>query len=104
MLHQGAVLASQHQGRRKQPAICPASRVHDWRNGRATAQRRMARAWLGRLPVNSRQHRLSARRCWSLQSAQWWRTVADASGQELIQRLTQRMLRKKLYVILSKGG
>ncbi len=30
--------------------------------------------------------------------------VADASGQELIQRLTQRMLRKKLYVILSKGG
>src|SRR5262249_40530859 len=30
--------------------------------------------------------------------------VADASGQELIQRLTQRMLRKKLFVILSKGG
>jgi uncharacterized protein YciI len=35
---------------------------------------------------------------------EWWQTVADASGQALIQRLTQRMLRKKLYVILSKGG
>jgi uncharacterized protein YciI len=32
------------------------------------------------------------------------RAVVDVSGQELIQRLTQRMLRKKLYVILSKGG
>jgi len=28
----------------------------------------------------------------------------DASADELIRRLTQRMLRKKLYVILSKGG
>jgi uncharacterized protein YciI len=31
------------------------------------------------------------------------RTVA-ASGEDRIRQLTQRMLRKKLYVILSKGG
>jgi uncharacterized protein YciI len=30
--------------------------------------------------------------------------VADASLDELIKRLTQRMLRKKLYVVISKGG
>ena len=30
--------------------------------------------------------------------------MADASLDELIKRLTQRMLRKKLYVILSRGG
>ena len=30
--------------------------------------------------------------------------MADASLDELIKRLTQRMLRKKLYVVLSKGG
>ena len=32
-----------------------------------------------------------------------WRVVA-ASGEDRIRQLTQRMLRKKLYVILSKGG
>jgi uncharacterized protein YciI len=32
------------------------------------------------------------------------RVVVNASGEELIRRLTQRMLRKTLYVILSKGG
>jgi uncharacterized protein YciI len=30
--------------------------------------------------------------------------VVAASGEERIRQLTQRMLRKKLYVILSKGG
>src|SRR5580765_309478 len=33
-----------------------------------------------------------------------WACVVAASGEERIRQLTQRMLRKKLYVVLSKGG
>src|SRR5580765_4130164 len=33
-----------------------------------------------------------------------WACVVTASGEDRIRQLTQRMLRKKLYVILSKGG
>ena len=34
----------------------------------------------------------------------WWSRHVAASGEERIRELTQRMLRKKLFVILSKGA
>ena len=51
----------------------------------------------GRLPMAAKPHRLLA---WAVE---WLRVVA-ASAEEHIRQLTQRMLRKKLFVVLSKGG
>jgi uncharacterized protein len=59
----------------------------------------------GLLPIYSRPHRLAEVGHWAtgLRRSGGSRVVA-ASGEERIRQLTQRMLRKKLYVILSKGA
>ena len=57
------------------------------------------------LPACGKPHRLSPGRPLGRPAAERWsRVVVAASGEERIRQLTQRMLRKKLYVILSKGG
>jgi hypothetical protein len=55
----------------------------------------MAMTGRARLPATGKPHRLCAQRVG---------VVVAASGEDRIRQLTQRMLRKKLYVILSKGN
>ena len=58
-----------------------------------------------RLPIAGKPHRLCARSANGPPQRRWigGSRVVAASAEELVRQLTQRMLRKKLYVILSKG-
>ena len=71
--------------------------------GQWTRERRSS-ACATLLPALDRRHRLSTHRRLGNSAGAVVVGVADASLDELIKRLTQRMLRKKLYVVLSKGG
>ena len=64
----------------------------------------MAHAANGRLPIAGKPHRLCEVGQWATGRVNGGSRVVAASGEERIRQLTQRMLRKKLYVILSKGG